>query len=56
VLAELVDIAFADLAEAFDEEGKLLPIQQMPARVRRAISGIDVEELSEYERGTKTCL
>jgi phage terminase small subunit len=53
VLAELVDIAFADLAEAFDAEGRLLPIKEMPARVRRAISGIDVEELSEYQRGEK---
>jgi phage terminase small subunit len=53
VLAEIVDIAFADLAEAFDEEGRLLPIREMPARVRRAISGIDVEELYEYQRGEK---
>jgi phage terminase small subunit len=53
VLAEIVDIAFADLAEAFDEEGRLLPIREMPARVRRALTGIDVQELYEYERGTK---
>jgi len=53
VLAELVDIAFTDLSEAFDDEGRLLPIKEMPARVRRAISGIDVEELYEYQRGEK---
>lgn len=54
VIGEIADIAFSDLSDAFDEEGRLLPLRKMPARMRRAIAGIDVEELYEYERGSRT--
>lgn len=47
VLAELARVALADVGEAFDDEGNLLPIKQMPLDVRRAIAGMDVEELWE---------
>jgi len=45
VLAELSLIARADLAQAFEPDGNLKPIHSMPDSIRRALSGIDTEEL-----------
>ena len=45
VLEEFGRIAFLDIGEAFDEQGNLLPIRQMPEGVRRAISGIEYEDI-----------
>lgn len=45
VLEEYGHIAFLDLAEAFDEHGNLLPIREMPEGVRRAIAGIEYEDI-----------
>jgi phage terminase small subunit len=42
VLKELARIAFLDLAGAYDENGRLLPIKDMPEDVRRAIAGMKV--------------
>lgn len=47
VLVGLSEIASADLADVFDEDGCLKPLKSVPAHVRRAISGIEVEELYE---------
>lgn len=47
VLRELKRIALVDIGEAFDAEGRLKPIHEMPPDVRRAIAGIEVEELFE---------
>lgn len=47
VLAELMRFAFADLRQAFDEQGRLRPIHELPEDVARAISGVEVEELFE---------
>jgi phage terminase small subunit len=44
VLSEYMRIAFADVSEAYDEAGNLRPIRDIPEDVRRAISGVDVEE------------
>ncbi len=45
VVQELLRIALADPADAFDENGALLPLGKMPEDLRRAISGMDVEEI-----------
>lgn len=45
VLAELARIATCDIAGAFDANGALLPIKDMPEDVRRAISSIEVESV-----------
>jgi hypothetical protein len=45
VIAELAAIAFLDPAKFYDESGNLLPIHDMPEAARRAITGIDVEEI-----------
>lgn len=41
-LEEMARIAFADLRKAFDEEGNLKPIQDMPEDVARAIASVKV--------------
>lgn len=47
VLREVARLAMVDITEAFDDEGNLKPIKQIPEDVRRAISGIEVEDLFE---------
>ena len=46
VLKELFRLATVDIAEAFNEDGTLKPIHEIPEDVRRAISGVDVDTLS----------
>ena len=48
VLTETYLLASSDIAEAFDETGALKPIREIPARIRKAISSIEVEKLFEY--------
>lgn len=45
VLKLVKDLAYADITEAFDENGKLLPFSAMPDEVRKMIRGMDTEEL-----------
>lgn len=45
VLREIARIAFVDIGEAYDEDGCLLPLKEMPEDCRRALAGIEVEEL-----------
>ncbi len=47
VLKKLLDLATVDLAKAYDINGRLLPIHDIPEEVRIAISGIKVFE--EFE-------
>lgn len=49
VLRELKRIALVDIGQAFDADGNLLPIKDMPPDVRRAIAGIEVEEVTEKD-------
>lgn len=44
VLAELLRIARADIGEAFNPDGSLKSMAEMPEEIRRAISGVDVFE------------
>ena len=46
VLRELLLIARTDIGDAFSETGALLPLKEMPAHLRRAISSIEVEQLT----------
>lgn len=41
VLHELMLLATADIGDAYDEDGKLLPIKKIPQHIRRAISSIE---------------
>jgi phage terminase small subunit len=45
VIEELARIGLLDPGRMFADDGTLLPIKQMPADVRAAISSIEVEEL-----------
>lgn len=47
VLLGLVESAEYDIADAFDEVGKLLPLDQMPRDVRDAIISVEVEDIFE---------
>ena len=47
VLQELARIGLCDIGQAFDEHGNLRPIREIPEDVRRAISGVEVDELWE---------
>ncbi len=54
VLAELARLATMDIAKAFDGEGNLLDIKDMPEDVRRAIASIEVAESEVDGRITTT--
>lgn len=44
VLEELLTIACADIADAYDADGTLLPIKQMPLAVRKALASIETSD------------
>ncbi len=46
VLEEYGRIAFLDMSEAFDADGRLKPIHEMTEDVRRALAGIEVAQLN----------
>lgn len=45
VISEIARIAFFDIGEAFDAEGRLKPLHMMSAHARRAINGLEVTTL-----------
>jgi phage terminase small subunit len=47
VLQELLRLAMVDVGQAFYADGRLRPLEDIPEDVRRAISGIDVEDRVE---------
>lgn len=48
VIKGLLNISKADLADAFEEDGKTLKnIHKIPKRLRLALAGIDIEEIRE---------
>lgn len=49
VLLELWRILNVDIAQAYNEDGSLKSIHDIPEDVRRAISGIEVDEIWEFE-------
>jgi len=54
VVKELAVIAFCDIRQAFDANGKLINPKDMPEEVARAIASIDTEELFEWDAENKT--
>lgn len=44
VLGELLRIAKADIAEAFEEDGNLRKLSEIPEDVRRAVAGIEIDD------------
>ncbi|HEX5461898.1 MAG TPA: terminase small subunit [Steroidobacteraceae bacterium] len=47
VFEELAAIAYFDPADVVDEDGNLKPIHEIPLAARKALAGIEVEELYE---------
>jgi hypothetical protein len=47
IVLELGRIAFSDPGRMFDEQGNMLPVQEMDEDTRRALSGFDVEKRTE---------
>lgn len=47
ILEELAGIATVDPIDVFDDEGNMKPMKDIPAKVRRAIQGMDIDELWE---------
>ncbi len=45
VLAEMRKLAFVKLKDAYDDDGKLLPLHEMPEDVQTALSAVESEEL-----------
>ena len=54
VLAELRKIAFCDFEEAYNEDGSLKHVKDMPKALRQAIASIEVEELFDGYGKDKT--
>jgi len=54
VIAELGRLAFSDLGLLYRPDGTLKPITEWPEDARRAVAGIESEEIFEFERGEKT--
>ena len=46
VLSIASDMARFDISEAFEDDGSLKPVKDMPKALRMAISGIDINELT----------
>lgn len=53
VIEQLRRIAFSDIAEAYDENGKLLHPHQMPEELRAAVGSIETDELRDGKSGFK---
>lgn len=47
VLRELLRVMSSDIGKAFDEKGRMLPLKDIPEDTRRAISGVEVEQVFE---------
>jgi phage terminase small subunit len=45
ILKEIARLAMVDIGQAFNADGTLKPLKDMPEDVRRCISGIDVDEI-----------
>jgi hypothetical protein len=52
ILREAACLAFLNPATLFDAEGNLLPMDEMPEEAQRALIGIEVEELFEFDHGS----
>jgi phage terminase small subunit len=45
VLRRLIELADVDISKAFDENGQLLPLHQMPVSLRRAIAAVETQQV-----------
>lgn len=52
ILRELLRLATVDIGQAFNVDGTLKPIHEIPEDVRRAMSGVEVEEFDHDDGPT----
>lgn len=53
ILRELLRLALTDIGKAYDVNGELLPLHQMPEETRRAIAGIERSSHTDQEGNTR---
>lgn len=53
VLREVLNIAMVDLVSITNPDGTLMPLHEMPAEARRAISSLEIEQLFGGPRGAR---
>lgn len=51
VIRDLVELSQVDIGDAYDDMGRLLPIEEMPAALRKAIVSLETEEIYGYAPG-----
>ena len=51
VIKSIADIATFDIAEIYDEDGKIKPIHEMPKKARSAIQSLKTLELGDDKKG-----
>jgi phage terminase small subunit len=51
VVRELAMISFVDIRQAFDADGNLLPVKDLPENVARAIGGLDLRHVKTRTLG-----
>jgi phage terminase small subunit len=56
ILRELACLATVDLAEAYDEMGQLKPLHEIPKRVRKAMSALEVNEMFDGKGDERTVI
>lgn len=56
ILKELLKLATVDIGKAFDSMGGLLPLNEIPEDVRKAIAGIEINELFDGHGDQKTAI
>lgn len=54
VIAELGRIAFSDLGSLYKTDGTVKPVHEWPEDARRAVAGIESEEILEWDDDAKT--
>ena len=52
ILKGLKEIAYVDPADAYDEDGRLKSIHDMPLALRRSIASIEIDEIWEFVEST----
>lgn len=56
ILKELLNIATCDISKAFDAEGQLKSIHDIPEDVRRAIAGIETDDIFRGTGDARQCV
>jgi len=56
ILEEIARLAMVDIGQAFDDMGQLKPLSEIPEDVRRAMAGVEVNELFDGQGDQKSVI